>query len=125
MRRQCGYVLTFGDIRKITFEDVKGWRRSFPKVTKVIFGGGWPGHPAEGGASSSQSSTGTDGFLDAMVQRQPSCQAPTLGARGDLRESPHEAGGHRQGHLQAGVRGLLHRRRRPGDALSPAESVVA
>eukprot|EP00439_Symbiodinium_sp_Y106_P000234 s6612_g1.t1 len=47
-RRLCGYVLTFGDVRKITFEDVKGWRRSFPKVTKVIFGGGWPGHPAEG-----------------------------------------------------------------------------
>ena len=68
VQRQCGYVLTFGDIRKINFEDVKGWRRSFPKVTRVIFGGGWPGHPAEGGPSSSQGSTGTDGFLDAMVQ---------------------------------------------------------
>ena len=36
VQRQCGYVLTFGDIRKINFEDVKGWRRSFPKVTRVI-----------------------------------------------------------------------------------------
>ena len=45
VRRQCGYVLSFGDIKKITFEDVKAWQRACPKVTKVIFGGGWPSWP--------------------------------------------------------------------------------
>ncbi|CAE7270082.1 unnamed protein product [Symbiodinium sp. CCMP2592] len=69
VRRQCGYVLTYGDIKKITFEDVKGWRRSFPKVAKVIFGGGWPG--CGSGLAAPSSSGGPaemDGHLDMMIQ---------------------------------------------------------
>eukprot|EP00439_Symbiodinium_sp_Y106_P001984 s9449_g1.t1 len=49
VRRQCGYVLTFGDIRKVTFED--GLATLFPKSDQ-------------------------DGFLGAMVQLRDWIQQP-------------------------------------------------
>ena len=66
VRRQCGYVLTYGDLRKITFEDVKGWRRSFPKVSKVVLGAGWPCKPTQGASGSAGPSH--DELFERMVQ---------------------------------------------------------
>ena len=41
-KRHCAYVLPVDDIKKVTEEMVRDWRRQFPRVKRVIAGGGWP-----------------------------------------------------------------------------------
>ena len=41
-KQHCRHCILLQDVQKITKNDVKNWRRRFPKVTKVILSGGWP-----------------------------------------------------------------------------------
>jgi site-specific DNA-cytosine methylase len=41
-KQHCRHVLMYTDIQKITKEQVFEWRKKFPRVTRVILGGGWP-----------------------------------------------------------------------------------
>ena len=59
VRKHCAFVQTVDDIRKVTESTVLDWRRQFPKVKTVVFGGGWP---------SSGARSETNGFLSAMMQ---------------------------------------------------------
>ena len=42
LRQQCRHVLLYNSIEDISMSTVKEWRLKFPRVKKVILGGGWP-----------------------------------------------------------------------------------
>ena len=42
VRQQTRHVVWYAKIEDITLEEVKEWRRRYPRVKKVLLGGGWP-----------------------------------------------------------------------------------
>ena len=42
IRQQTRHAVCYQKIEDITYEEVKEWRRRFPRVTKVLIGDGWP-----------------------------------------------------------------------------------
>ena len=68
-KRHCAYVVPVDDIKKITEEMVRDWRRQFSGAKRVIAGGGWPcvNHSllnfSRGGAAAESSE-----LLDVMLQ---------------------------------------------------------